>query len=427
VDRPFEIDGETTGYFRAFWPSSGDNLTLHAHRCIGWDLRVSDSSSTSTLHQEIIVPVTKEISTSNGTRPAGERIWWLNASNDPETGVLPMRDDVGSACFYNYFDETLQTTVHSGNPMQRRNGDLNEGREAYSVGLADGLVHDWLDNALFDAMDEEIVVAGSAEVCASGRDRMELFGLLPDGRMGWWTWSGAWTSRGSLAAPDGTTLTSYRPGAHCMKGTIELFATGTDGTVWWQHMDSTEQWNDSWEHVDDATTPVSAGIEVVGTSVDHFHLFALGNTGELRYAEYDGEWTGRWDNLGASGVGTPAARIGQEGRMDVFIHGTDDYIYQLWMSDATWRGWLFNWGPITSDPAVTSWHYDRLDLLLRPTRGTLDHLRWEVNWTAVESSIAIPEGAPVAVARHRGRLDLFVTQTDGRIWHGFWPRLPRAQ
>lgn len=431
VNEPFEIDGQTSGHYRQVWSIWSGHLLAELHRCVGWDLRVSGTSPTSKLREEVFAPFAYDSPVSNGTRPAGDRLWWMNTSDDPEQGALPMQADVGSGCFQNYYEELLQTTVHSGNPSQRRNSQLaNNGREAYSVALGERAILEWLDNVLFDAVTEDIELAGRAMVCASGRDQIELFGLQTNGTMGWWTWeSGVWSERTPLSAPTGASLSTQVPGVYCTKlGGIELFATGTDGSIWWQSMNPAGQWEPDWERVDNAISRVSSGVAVTGVLADHFHLFAFAETGELRHAEYDGGWTGKWEDLGGGGIGTPSATMSQEGRMTVYVRGTDDHIYQLWMNNGAWVGWFHIQGPVASEPATTKWHYHREDVLTRSLSGTLGHRFYEPAWTDPNvTDIPMPAGTPVAVTRHRGSIDLFVTQEDGKVWHAFFPRKPRPQ
>ena len=428
VDRPFEIDGRTSGFFRPLWAASPE-AALRPHRCVGWDLRVAGDSPTTKLHEEFLTPFTFDLQTTNiGGRPSGSRVWWLNASDDPALGVLPMPADVGSACFLTWFDWDFLATVHSGNPPVRRDGRQEYGREAYSVALGERAVRTWLGSVLFDAVVEEIELGGDPGVCSSRSDRIDLFGRLASGDVGWFTWDGStWTERTSLPAPSGVTFVGESPGAYCANGGgIELFVTSVDGDVWWRRMAASEEWNDEWVRVPDVMSPVDSGIAVTGVLADHFFVFARAASGELRYAEYDGDWKHTWTDLGGVFTGTPAALMTQEGRIDVFARTlATDEIRSRWMHNTNWQGWSNHLGRVSSDPTVVSWGNQHLDLMTRSLTSTVGHSLCQSFWNEpIETTFPMPPGKPSAVARRPGTTDVFVTQSDGRIWHGTWPREP---
>ncbi len=443
VEEPFEIDGRTSGYHRPVWAFSPE-AALHPHRCVGWDLRVSEESPTTRLHEETLIPYAFDLTTFNGTHPSGYRTWWLNTSADPEEGVLPMRADVGSACFHTLYGSTFQSTVHSGNPEERREGGENAGLEAYSVALGDLATRKWLDSTLFEYSVETLpsvrgaYLVGDPAVCSLRPDRIELFGLMSDGSMGWFTWDAeahTWISLTLLRAPEGRSLVGEAPGAYCTNaGGIELFSTSLgDGYVWWRRMNSSGEWNPVWNNVPDyATTAVSvvSGVAVTGVLHDHFFLFARDSGNELRYTEYNGAWTGAWENLGGQAQGTPTALMSQEGRIDVYVRAlSNGQIYQRWMHNG---GWIDGWFPkalASSDPTVVSFNNSHLDVLSRTPQNTLGHEVFQVIWAAepVDTEIPMPAGNPAAVATQPGTAHIFVTQPErnGNIWHGFWPRKPR--
>jgi hypothetical protein len=425
VRPPFEIDGQTNGYHRQVLPMGTDWLVA-PHRCIGWDLRVSTMSPTSRLQETTLTAFTFDTGATNRGRPMGDRVWWLNANAEPEHGVLPMEADVGSACFYNYFDTVLQTTLHSGNPERRLDGSPNDGREAYAVALGDPEVRKWLDQVMFGTAFADIDMSGTPGVCSTAGDRLELFGRRSDGRMGWWTWNGSFEEHPSLAAPEGASLSNYSPGVYCTNArTIELFAVGTDGAVWWQTRDAQGRWNDRWDVLDGAVA-VDSGIAVVGVIADHFHLFARGRTtGNLLSLEVERGRPPALTNLGGIIVGTPSARIAQQGRIDVFVLNIYNGVSQMWMNNGAWMPWAWILYDVGSEPAVTSWSHGRLDVLTRNAPGVLGHAEYQVGWAAPFSTdILMPVGTPVATSSRPGRIDLFVNQ-DGRIWHAWRPRAPR--
>lgn len=428
VESPFEIDGRTSGYHRPVWAVTPE-LVLFPQRCVGWDLRVSEASPTSRLREAMLKPFTFDIQTDNDGRPSGSRMWWLNESADAEQGVLLMQADVGSACFHTVGESTYQHTVHSGNPEVRRDNRPNDGREAYSVALGEREARRWLDSALFESVIEEFQLAGDPGVCSFDAERIDLFGRLSNGAIGWFTWDGAWTEHTALSPPNGVTFLPDSPGAYCTNaGSIELFVTGVDGEIYWRRMAPSEQWNAEWQTVPAVHSPVGTGVSVTGRLADHFYVFAGAASGELRYAEYDGNWKDIWVDMGGLIAGTPAAMMNQENRVDVYTRAlSNNEIWMRWMHNGSWLpDWYRTQGPVLSNPTVVSWSNSHLDIMTRSTSNTLGRSLVQVyNAETIVTDVPMPPGNPAAVARRPGTTDVFVTQPDGYVWHGFWPRKPR--
>jgi hypothetical protein len=428
VERPFEINGHTDRYHRLVWPFS-PSVLFGTQRCIGWDLRTDPTSPTTHLHEEHLVGFAVDYQTRNGERPAGNRIWWLNSSADPLDGLLPTLADVGIGCFLDLKFTTFLSAVHAGNPINRRNGSPNDGREAFAVGMADYEVNAWLDSVMFDGYQESFGFSGSVGVCSSGQGRVELFGLQPDGSMARWTRNGGWKQQAALVAPKAVNLATDRPGALCTgNGGIELFARGVDGGIWWQRMSSGGTWTDDWVRVSDAATKITSGIEVVGVVPDNFHLFARGEYGELRHAEFANGWTGSWDDLAGILEGTPTARIPQAGRIDVFVRGIGGTLWQVWKFDGSWQPWHVISERIASDPIVIGGQGpERLDLLFRTEVGTLGHMLYQDEFVGpIDTGVPVPDGTLAGTASTPGRLELFLAPVDkGAVWHATWPRAPK--
>ncbi len=191
-------------------------------------------------------------------------------------------------------------------------------------------------------------------------------------------------------------------------------------------MNASGQWNDEWATVPGVDSAVDGGIAVAGTLPEHFYMFAIDSSGLLRYAEYDEAWKGTWFDLGGTVTGTPTAFMTQEGRIDVYTSGTDGRVYQRWMHNGNWVAGWFSKSLATSDPTVVSWNNSSLNVIARSPSGTLMNDLFQVYVTeVVVTDFPMPLGKPSAVARQPGTTDIFVTQSDGYVWHGFWPRRPR--
>lgn len=115
----------------------------------------------------------------------------------------------------------------------------------------------------------------------------------------------------------------------------------------------------------------------------------------------------------------PAAISWGPDRIDVFAVGTDSAMYhQVWDGFA-WSGWMPIGGSFMSAPTVASWAPGRLDVFGQWFDGTLYHSQtddgtiWS-EWTQVDPSPV--DGAPAAVARGFGLIEVFARRTDGQIY-----------
>src|SRR5262245_14416869 len=133
-------------------------------------------------------------------------------------------------------------------------------------------------------------------------------------------------------------------------------------------------------------------------------------------------------SLGGAIVGGPAAASWGDGRIDVFVRGTDDGIYHNFFNADQWSGFTRFPAPwaTNEDPAAVSWGPERIDVAIRGTDGVVYHL-WCASQAVCEStgygidSMGTPPGvtvasAPAIASWETGRLDIFVLGSDARFW-----------
>jgi hypothetical protein len=78
-------------------------------------------------------------------------------------------------------------------------------------------------------------------------------------------------------------------------------------------------------------------------------------------------------------------------------------------------------GALTSDPTVSSWGANRLDVFARGTDNALWHKWWDGSaWRGWESLGGVLTSGPGAVSWGPNRIDVFVRGTDNAIWHKWW-------
>ena len=160
---------------------------------------------------------------------------------------------------------------------------------------------------------------------------------------------------------------------------------GTDGQLWLGFVGG-QNWT--------AIPPLAAGIKGAPTIVSwgggRLDVFVRGGDDKLwqTTTPYAGADFQDWIKpVGNDGVlaGSPKATVLRPGRLDVFVVGTDGQVYQRFWNDVSWNG---SWIPLGSPaPAAT-----------------------------IVGDVAPLWGRATAV----NRLDLFVRGSDGKLWQDNW-------
>ncbi len=159
--------------------------------------------------------------------------------------------------------------------------------------------------------------------------------------------------------------------------------------------------------------------------------FVVGTDGQLYWSTDRGIG---WTPLGAPPggvVGDPAAASWADGRIDIFVRGADNKLWQIWTpcGGCAWNGWLQPVGAdgtLASSPTVTSWGEGRLDLFVLGTTGQIyqrffSETSWDGAWLPMGSP---PPGAfsdrPAAASPVPGQVLLFDRGLDNRLWEKLW-------
>ena len=216
----------------------------------------------------------------------------------------------------------------------------------------------------------------------------------------------------------------------------DVVVRGTDGQVWINSGDTTP-----WTRVNFLPGGIKGDPTVTSWANGRVDVFARGADDKLwqsfkPFAQADFQpWI---KPLGDDGTlaGSPDATALRPGRLDVFVTGTDGQIYQRFWNDVAWnRSWIPLGAPavnisVVGDPTAV-WGrptaVNRLDLFVR---GSDDKL-WQDNWNGSSwSGWARPVGlngalasSPDATLFDRGgtpasqsNIAVFVRGTDGGMW-----------
>jgi hypothetical protein len=215
-------------------------------------------------------------------------------------------------------------------------------------------------------------------------------------------------------------------------GALDLFATGTNKAVWQNWFDLRFGHWSGYQPVPgfNATT---AGPASASWSSGRSDVFARGTDNRLWHTFYQEPfWASRWEPLGGVLASAPAVCSRGEGRLDVFARGTDNQLWQLfYVQGIGWQGWLPVGGTLTGAPAAACWtrggeraSEGRVDVFVPGTDRALWHRSYTAQsgwsgWDSLKGVLARGTSPSVSSLRP-GSLDVFVVGTTGSLYHKWY-------
>jgi len=128
-----------------------------------------------------------------------------------------------------------------------------------------------------------------------------------------------------------------------------------------------------------------------------------------------------WQSLGGVLTSGPGVSTWGTGRIDAFVRGSDNGLYQDTWNGAAWSGWIGRGGMLSSGPAAVSWSANRIDVFVRGTDNQLYHRYSDgTNWSAWEALGGVLTSGPTVASWSPNRLDVFVRGTDNGLYHKWW-------
>lgn len=162
-------------------------------------------------------------------------------------------------------------------------------------------------------------------------------------------------------------------------------------------------------------------------------VFVRGSDGNVYWTSMQGPAFGPWTGLGSPPVlfgfqGAPAAVSWAPGRLDLFVRGTDNRLWQRFSENggSSWSGWFqpVPDGVLASDPVAVSWAPGRLDIFVMGTDGQVWQRFYEGSWNHAWLPRGRPavglNGRPAVTTWGPGRLDIFARGTDNRLYQSFY-------
>lgn len=256
---------------------------------------------------------------------------------------------------------------------------------------------------------------------------------------------------------------------------IELLGLGSDGKAYRKSYDRnpaptwTPAISADWQPIGGRTgVTLSASPAASSWGVNRFDIFASGSDGKVYHKYFDGAWRswtaldpsslpgsqlGDWEPIGGVPantriVGSPSVVSWGNGRLDIFVSGSDDKVYHKFFAGG--RGWGpgavgDDWEPIggltggariVGSPAAVSWASDRLDLFVTGGDLNVHHKFFEGSWRATGPGSQMGEweplgpagqpgtrafvGPPAAVSWGAGRLDIFAIDGLAKAYHKYF-------
>ncbi|MDQ3935588.1 MAG: beta-lactamase family protein [Actinomycetota bacterium] len=189
------------------------------------------------------------------------------------------------------------------------------------------------------------------------------------------------------------------------------------------------------------TAPLTPGPEKL-------HVFISAPDKLLRDASWErnvaNRWLGWWRiRQGSAPAGAPITAVSRHpSKLDVFHVGNDGRVYTAaWEAGRTverWRGWWsIQDGRAQVGSAVTAVarHPGKLDVFVVGTDGGVYTAAWDANmagqkwrgWWRIGNLQAKLGTTVAAVARDPDRLDVFVAGADGKVWSAAWSQPRQAE
>lgn len=163
---------------------------------------------------------------------------------------------------------------------------------------------------------------------------------------------------------------------------------------------------------------------VVSPTPGRLDAFVCARDGTLRWkSNTGGGWSGAWQSLGGSCMGTPAVVCTGPHRIDVVAWQTDRSAAHRSWDGARWSAWTPLGGAFSAEPAMAAWAGGRLEVVGRGTDDALYHkattnsTSWTANWTWLGGAFT---GRPALVKPSANVLEIVARNSSGTMWHKQW-------
>jgi LysM repeat protein len=133
------------------------------------------------------------------------------------------------------------------------------------------------------------------------------------------------------------------------------------------------------------------------------------------------------EDIGIEVNGAPAVSSWAEGRLDVFVRGTDNHLYHRVFENNQWQG--ANWedlsggNTIEQSPSAVSWGPNRIDLFAIWDKQLHHRAYQDGQWNPwAENLDGATEDAPASASWKMERVDVLVHTTDNFMSRRYWEK-----
>jgi hypothetical protein len=257
-----------------------------------------------------------------------------------------------------------------------------------------------------------------------------VFVVGTDGGIWWTTQFKPWNGLGSppVGIIGDPAVVSWGPGR------IDLFVQGGDHRLWqrWTACSGCS-WSGWFKPVGDEGTLASAPA-VTSWAPGRIDVVVQGTDGSTYQRDWDTDsWSGGWFNLLAPPVPATMGEHGTittwaPGRLDVFVRGNNNRLYQNFFTNGFWQGWFqptgTEKGTLASAPAADTWTggvggHNHLTVFVQGADGHLYQTTFDGAWSAWNVEGADQDvfvGSPGVPTTRQTQPYVLVRGTDNRCY-----------
>lgn len=293
---------------------------------------------------------------------------------------------------------------------------------ARDIALTGSVAHNWFDGR-WNTWELNFRGAPPARAIAMVRDPSSLDafavgadGVLYDARYN----GGRWATRWSVIFTEGVKdITGVGSG-----DTTHAFIAASDGTLWYMTRWGNGSWNGPTRKLDPASSaPLMTSVSLAKR--ENLELFGTGTDGTLWHTWHDGNWHGWEANFdGAKPMQKVIPLLGPA-NLEVFGIGVDGTLWHDWY-DGRWHSWEANFDG--ADPGVKIRVVagvlgpSNLEVFTVDVNGTLRHNWYDGRWHGWEANF---DHAPqrirnVTCAMGPAHVEVFAIDIDGTLWHDWY-------
>jgi hypothetical protein len=239
-------------------------------------------------------------------------------------------------------------------------------------------------------------------------------------RPAWYTWCLA-------ARQNDAACYDQSPGAASWASSrLDVFwrGTGDDEAIYRRSWDGSTKPPGPWSSIASLGGATSSSPAVAAPAAKRLDLYVRGTDNAIWQRRYNGTTWGSWGSLGGTTYASPAASTRRgTSIVDVFLRGADNSIYHRFRNGSVWSaGWASIGAPpggATSAPAAISNATGKVDVFVRGGDSAIWRTTWTTSWSPWTSVGGVATSAPAVASRGTDRLDLFVRGADGAIYRSF--------